>query len=293
MIQAATMPQLIRLAPSVETKKPLAGFRAFPESMQALDEKGQWSTSSAPDALTPGIRAAKERYRSMNIKGALIDFGDTLAYLDKGGNRKYQEELLSTARIHGYRRDPNHIASALEHALRNSTKGELKNLEEFWKLFLKRLGISKQTALMRDLERVRRRHSATVFKLYDQAVPVLSALHTNYKLALVSNCAIGTSDVIEALGLSDLFECIILSYEVAVRKPDRRIYLEALRKLDLQADECIFVADEISDLEGAQEIGLKTLLVRQGSMTNHEAKNMNFKPDCQCSHISEITAFFK
>ena len=235
----------------------------------------------------------RERGIDMNLKGALIDFGDTLAYLDTEGNRRYQEELLAAVRIHGYRRDVNHIDSALEHALGNSAKGELKNLEEFWKLFLNRLDIPPQRALLRDLERVRNRHSATVFRLYDEAISVLSALHAEYRLALVSNCAIGTADVIEALGLSDFFECIILSYEVGVRKPDRRIYFEALRRLSLEASECIFVADEISDLEGAEEVGLKTLLVLQGSPTSCEAENPDFKPDFQCSNISDVTTFLK
>ena len=145
----------------------------------------------------------------MNLKGALIDFGNTLAHLDKEGIRRYREALQLAVGTYGYRRDPHSIASALEHAIGNSMKGELKSLEEFWELFLKRLDIPMQTALATDLERVRRRHSATVFKLYDQAIQVLHALRAKYKLALVSNCAIGTYDVIESLGLIDFFESII------------------------------------------------------------------------------------
>jgi FMN phosphatase YigB (HAD superfamily) len=84
---------------------------------------------------------------------------------------------------------------------------------------------------------------------------------------------------------------LILPYEVALRKPDKRIYVEALKAVNLSANECIFVADEISDLEGARELGMKTLLVRQGSNTYCEAKDLNFKPDFQCSHFSEIVRF--
>jgi ribonucleotide monophosphatase NagD (HAD superfamily) len=52
------------------------------------------------------------------------------------------------------------------------------------------------------------------------------------------------------------------------------------------------VADEISDLEGAKKLGMKTLLVRQGSNTLCEAEDPDFKPDFECEHISEITKFF-
>ena len=73
-----------------------------------------------------------------------------------------------------------------------------------------------------------------------------------------------------------------------MRKPDRRIYLEALQRLKLRPEECVFVSDAISDLEGAREVGLKTILIRQGEYTAHGAKDPNFKPDFQCKHISEI-----
>jgi FMN phosphatase YigB (HAD superfamily) len=69
------------------------------------------------------------------------------------------------------------------------------------------------------------------------------------------------------------------------------MYLDTLQCLGLGADQCIFVADEISDLEGATEVGMKTILVRQGKHTFHEAKDQKFQPDFQCNRISEITKF--
>ena len=59
----------------------------------------------------------------------------------------------------------------------------------------------------------------------------------------------------------------------------------------MKADECMFVADEISDLEGAKKLGMRTLLVRQGSNTLCEAEDPGFKPDFECERISEITKF--
>jgi putative hydrolase of the HAD superfamily len=94
-----------------------------------------------------------------------------------------------------------------------------------------------------------------------------------------------------ALGIAKFFQGIILSYEAGVRKPDKRIYVKALQSVKLRPGECVFVSDEVSDLEGAREVGLKTLLVRQGSHTTFEAKDPDFKPDHQCNRISEITRF--
>lgn len=225
----------------------------------------------------------------MYLKGVLFDFGDTLAYIDKKSNRRYTDGLLSILRKYGYQKDLVNLTSSLGKAYYDSSKGEMNNFREFWGALLMDSGMSREPALIRRLGEFRNRNYATIFKLYKGTIPVLSNLQKKYKLALVSNCAIGLSDIIRVLGLSSFFECIVLSYEVGVRKPDKRIYLEALQSVKLAPDECVFVSDEISDLEGAREVGLKTFLVRQGSHTTHEAKNPNFKPDFQCNHISEVT----
>jgi HAD superfamily hydrolase (TIGR01509 family) len=227
----------------------------------------------------------------LSIKGVLVDFGNTLAYVDGEGNRRYEQAILSILKRHGCKLRLDDVDSTLTTLYRKSSKGEMKNIEEFWTMFIKNLNVPKRETLIRHLEEVRKRLLIKAFKLYDGVFPTLLVLRKKYKLALVSNCALGTIDVIEALGLTKFFERVILSYEVGVRKPDRRIYLEALQAIRLDAHECAFVADEISDLEGARAVGLMTILVRQGSNTFCEAKDLGFKPDFQCSRISEITRF--
>ncbi|UCG37515.1 MAG: HAD family hydrolase, partial [Candidatus Bathyarchaeota archaeon] len=150
----------------------------------------------------------------MDLKGVLVDFGDTLAHIDEENRTRYEEELLSTARKYGYQKDLDNLTSVLHNTSRNSHKGEIKDYQEFWGLFLKSLGIPEKSALTEKLEETRNRHLSTIFRLYAGATAVLSNLRRKYKLALVSNCAIGTFDIIKALGLVDFFDCVILSYEV-------------------------------------------------------------------------------
>lgn len=228
---------------------------------------------------------------TVDLKGIAIDFGGTLAYIDKMGNREYQEALLSMANEFGYQGNLRNLVSAWNDVIWHSMKGEFKNMQEFWKQFADKLNMPSSPVLMKNLESIRIQYSSVVFQLYEGALSVLSVLRDRYQLALVSNCAIGTSDVIKALKLASYFECVALSYEVGVRKPHKQMHLEALQCLGLEADECIFVADEISDLEGAKEVGMKTILVRQGSHTFYEARDQSFQPDFQCNNISEITGF--
>ena len=222
----------------------------------------------------------------------LIDFGDTLAYIDKEGSMRYKKALFSIQREYGYQGSLESFVSAFDDTIGNSMKGELKNLREFWILLLENLGShSKPTALIEEMEKIRSRYSTIVFKLHIGAHRVLEVLQMKYRLALVSNCAIGTYEVMEDLGLIEYFDCVTLSYRVGVRKPDRRIYVEALKCLELEPHESIFVADEISDLEGAKDVGMRTMLVLQGEHTTHEAKDPNFKPDFQCNRVSKILKF--
>jgi FMN phosphatase YigB (HAD superfamily) len=100
-----------------------------------------------------------------------------------------------------------------------------------------------------------------------------------------------TRKQINKLGLTKFFKHMSLSNEVGVRKPDERIYLDTLTALRLKGHSCIFIADEVSDLEGAKALKMKTLLVQQGSSAHDEAKDPNFKPDLGCKRISDITRF--
>jgi putative hydrolase of the HAD superfamily len=151
--------------------------------------------------------------------------------------------------------------------------------------------MSPQPNLVRNLEAMRKRAISKLYRLYNRALPTLSELREKYHLALVSNCSMGTREEISSLGLTRFFEHMSLSYEVGVRKPDKRIYLDASNALAVKEHECIFVADEISDLEGVVPLNMKTLLVRQGSSTYSEAKDPNFEADAECRRISDITRF--
>ena|GEM_PF-2050063 len=225
----------------------------------------------------------------MILKGVLIDFGNTLAFVDKMKNREYEAALLSVLKKFGYEGSRKSLSSVLGSMSLESTTGELKSLQEFWSLMLEKLGIPERPELFYELQKARDDYSDKMYKLYDGVLETLGVLKEKYKLALVSNCAVGADMLFHSLGLDDFFICMILSYQLGVRKPNKRMYLEALKCLKLDARECAFVADEISDLEGAREIGLATILVRQGSSTFQDAQDVNFIPDFQISQIAEIT----
>lgn len=60
--------------------------------------------------------------------------------------------------------------------------------------------------------------------------------------------------------LDDLFDEVILSGEVGLRKPDPAIFQLALTRLGVEAGECVFVDDHPGHLEPAARLGMATVM---------------------------------
>jgi putative hydrolase of the HAD superfamily len=226
-----------------------------------------------------------------NVKAILLDLGGTLTCSHQPTWNKYEKTLLSTLKNHNHPINLTQLRTALDKLYIRNTTGKFKNYTQYWTTFIKQQNIPQQTSLIKDLETARKQTISKLYRLYNHVIPKLCELHERHRLALVSNCSMNTRKEINSLDLTKYFEHMSLSYEVGARKPDKRIYVDALNALAVKGKECIFIADEISDLEGAKALRMKTLLVRQGTSTYNEAKNPNFKPNAECKRISEITRF--
>jgi putative hydrolase of the HAD superfamily len=59
--------------------------------------------------------------------------------------------------------------------------------------------------------------------------------------------------------LEGLFDAVAISCEVGLSKPDPRIYELCLDRLGLPASQALFVDDRADNIEGAAQVGLRTL----------------------------------
>ena len=124
-------------------------------------------------------------------------------------------------------------------------------------------GVQPESGLVRDLVQLERMHLATDVRLYDDVVPVLAELRERgIKTALVSNCSHSTRPIVERLELEQLFDEVILSFEVRVMKPDAAIYQIALQRLGgVEPSRAVFIDDQPGYCDGARAIGLPTRLI--------------------------------
>ena len=96
--------------------------------------------------------------------------------------------------------------------------------------------------------------------LDDHLVDQIRTLRREYKTALLSNASDSLDRFVrEELGLEDVFDVIIISALVGVRKPDRPIYELALERLGVSASEAVFFDDRADNVEGARRAGLQAV----------------------------------
>jgi 2-haloacid dehalogenase len=65
------------------------------------------------------------------------------------------------------------------------------------------------------------------------------------------------------LGLSDVFDVIIVSESVRAYKPEPRIYRAALDAVHAKPEASLFVSDSTIDLQGASRVGMGTIWIRR------------------------------
>jgi HAD superfamily hydrolase (TIGR01662 family) len=109
-----------------------------------------------------------------------------------------------------------------------------------------------------------------------------------YRLGLVSNVALLPHLMradLDRLGIASLLDATVFSSEVGVRKPDPRIFTEALARVDVEAPQTVFVGDRLyDDISGAQAVGMRAVLTRQFRQEEDPA----ITPDAVIQHVSEL-----
>ncbi len=74
--------------------------------------------------------------------------------------------------------------------------------------------------------------------------------------------------------IDHLFDVMVISGEIGMRKPDRDIFDATLERLGVAAERCIFVDDHPGHLETAAEMGMTTVLHRSPPETLTELSSL-------------------
>ena len=192
------------------------------------------------------------------IKGYIFDYGGTL---DTGG--QHWGKVI----WHAYERQcvpvsEEQFREAYVHAERTLGKNPIikpdftfkRTLEEKIRIELEFLGLSEyQQVVVSDLYAITCEETA-------RSREVLLQLKQSYPMVLVSNFYGNIATVLKEFSLEGIFDTIIESAVVGVRKPDPRIFTLGVEALGLNPDEVVVVGDSMDkDIIPAGKAGCHTV----------------------------------
>lgn len=115
-----------------------------------------------------------------------------------------------------------------------------------------------------------------------------------YKLSVIANQSEGTVERLKKWNLYDYFEFVLASFEEGVSKPDKEIFLRALKRAAANAEDCVMIGDRIdNDVKPAKELGLKTVLVKHGVVAPYQnPPTPEYEPDITVKGLNELLEIF-
>ena len=146
---------------------------------------------------------------------------------------------------------PTEIKTIRKDIIEKGDKGIIKENEIFKKLSQK-TGENSEKILNEWLE---------IAVINNEMITLIENLRKKYKIALLSN-AIGEflNRILSRIDTNQLFDFIVISSEANIIKPDKKIFELLLSKMNIQANNSIFIDDNIINVEVAKSIGIEAIL---------------------------------
>ncbi len=94
-------------------------------------------------------------------------------------------------------------------------------------------------------------------------IAFLGSLRPRLKTALLSNAWSNTRHVVrQRYDFLDVFDVVVFSAEVGMRKPEAAIFHHILSRLEVEPQEAIFVDDLLPNVEAARALGIHAIHFR-------------------------------
>ena len=205
------------------------------------------------------------------VKGIFFDLGWTLVYPPSGDWEFTQpaqklfnwEVYQSLPKEHtaAVRKEANDYLEAHHHI--STLEEEYDRMLQYFTIVaqkLPELGATRQDIEATALEKVYQ--SQHTYNLMEDAIPTLEALKGRCKLGIISDTWPSIVPVLERFGILPYFDAITYSFQLGCFKPNPRMFQDALSKMGLPAQECVFIDDVARNLEGAAKVGIQPVQIR-------------------------------
>jgi putative hydrolase of the HAD superfamily len=114
-----------------------------------------------------------------------------------------------------------------------------------------------------------------------------------YKLGVITNTVTSREEHVRIalgkIGCEQYFDVVITSVDMGCNKPDKKIFLTALKRLGVKTKEAVMVGDRIkTDIAGGNRIGMKTVLFKWNQRYPEEIESAEEKPSCTIISLREL-----
>ncbi len=123
--------------------------------------------------------------------------------------------------------------------------------------------------------------------MLDGAIDVLKEIKKRgYILGCVTNGVSSLQNIkLDTAGIRDMFDVVVVSGDIGIYKPDRRIFDEAVRRAGVKNEEALFVGDHpVNDIQGALGADMKAVRMNYGDF-----KGKGLGAEGVAAEIEEIT----
>lgn len=220
------------------------------------------------------------------IKAVFLDWGNVFETFPEDRGRK----LDTILKPFGFTWETFHPYWRQSYILRSS--GKIKNDKDFesyiQRVIQKNIPVKEIIKITIECQFIPKEH-----------IDVVKELKNKYKVGILSNYVEEwLRQVMKNYKIENLFDAVIISSTVGERKPNAIIYYEALKSLNVRAEETVFVADEVAeDLVAASGLGIKTVWLNvdsKGWWGEDDEKVLTiYKPDAVIKNLRELTSVIK
>jgi HAD superfamily hydrolase (TIGR01549 family) len=125
---------------------------------------------------------------------------------------------------------------------------------------------------------------------YAAAEPVLRALTTSYKLGVIANQSVSSTERLTRWGLMPFVSTCLCSSELGLKKPEPAIFTLALERAECAPFEAVMIGDRLdNDIRPARSFGWKTIRVAQGFARFQSPRDSWDEPDLTTGSLAEVT----
>lgn len=112
-----------------------------------------------------------------------------------------------------------------------------------------------------------------------QLIEYARQLRPRYRTGILSNSFVGAREREQAAyGFEDLVDEIVYSHEARMSKPDPRIYALTCARLDVRAEETVFLDDTGRCVDGAREAGMHAVRYQDNAQAIEEIEKLLTAP---------------